>query len=96
MPNYRLTENAESDLIRIHQYGTRNFGKTSADQYYYAFIERFEELAHSPYHYPLIDNVRKGYRKCMCGVDTIYYRILESGDIEIVALLGRQDRRKWL
>lgn len=42
MGNYRLTEDAEADLIRIHQWGVRNHGEAQADRYYTAFFERFE------------------------------------------------------
>jgi len=33
---------------------------------------------------------KKGYRRCVCGVDSIYYRI-ENGTVEIMAIIGRQD-----
>ena len=39
---------------------------------------------------PAVDDIRLGYRRAVCGVDGIYYRI--HGDyIEIMRVLGRQD-----
>jgi len=34
MGNYKLSENAKADLIRIHQYGVREFGEAQADKYF--------------------------------------------------------------
>jgi toxin ParE1/3/4 len=35
--------------------------------------------------------VRKGYRRSVCGVDSIYYRVGDDGIVEIMAILGSQD-----
>jgi toxin ParE1/3/4 len=34
MANYKLSKLAKEDLIRIHEYGTRNFGEVSAEKYF--------------------------------------------------------------
>jgi toxin ParE1/3/4 len=34
MANYKLTEQAREDLIRIHQYGMARFGEKQADKYF--------------------------------------------------------------
>ena len=90
---YRLSADAESDLYRIWLYGVQNFGEAGADQYYNAFFERFEKLTQSPYSYPAVDHIREGYRRSVCGSDSIYYRIV-GDDIEIMNILGRQDISK--
>ena len=95
MGTYRLSNEAEADLIRIHQWGVRNFGEAQADRYYHAFFERFEQLAEQPLLYPAVDNIRKGYRRCVCGTDSIYYRI-HGETVEIMAIIGRQDEDEWL
>ena len=90
MGNYKLSEDAKADLIRIHQRGVREHGETQADKYYAAFFDRFEQLAEQPYLYQAVDYIREGYRRSVCGVDSIYYRI--AGDtVEIMNILGRQD-----
>ena len=95
MGRYKLSEEAEADLVRIHQHGMRLYGERQADKYFHAFFERFIELAEQPYFYAAVEDVRKGYRRSVCGVDNIYYRI-NGDDIEIMAVIGRQDTDKWL
>ena len=95
MGSYKLTEDAQADLIRIHQHGVRVHGEVQADRYYAVFFDRFEQLAEQPYLYQAADEIRKGYRQSVCGTDTIYYRVV-NGVVEIMAILGRQDRGEWL
>ena len=87
---YKLSENAEANLTEIYAYGLRTWGEAAADRYYYALIARFEEIAQQPYLYPAVDFIREGYRRSVCGVDSIYYRI-ENDTVEIMAILGSQD-----
>lgn len=68
---YKLSEDAKADLIRIHQHGVREYGEIQADKYYSAFFNRFEELAEQPYLYQGVDHIREGYRRSVCGVDSI-------------------------
>ena len=95
MGNYRLSQEAEADLVRIHQYGVRVYSEQQADQYFYAFFDRFEEIAENPYLYSPVEHIRLGYRRSVCGVDNIYYRI-DGVNIEIMAIIGQQDTKQWL
>ena len=88
--NYLLSEEAKDGLIRIHQYGTLRFGAKQADAYFDAFFEQFAMIANNPLHYPAVNHIRKGYRRCTCGVDSIYYRI-EDDVVQIMTIVGRQD-----
>jgi toxin ParE1/3/4 len=90
MANYRLTNEAESDLIRIHQYGIRMFGMAQADKYFHNFFDYFELIAQRPLAFMSVDEISKGCRCCPCGSDSIYYTILE-GTVEIIAIVGSQD-----
>jgi toxin ParE1/3/4 len=54
-------------------------------------FDRFEEIAERPNSYPAVDHIRKGYRRSVCGVDSIYYRVDDNGIVEIMAILGSQD-----
>ena len=92
---YKLSDEAEADLIRIHQHGVQHYGEQQADQYFRAFFERFEKLTEQPYLYSAVDHIRKGYRRSVCGADSVYYRIA-GDDIEIMAIIGRQDTGEWL
>jgi len=90
MADYKLTNEAKQDLIRIHQYGVDKFGMAQADKYYDSFFKCFDIIAQQPYSFESVDYVRNGYRRCACGADSIYYRIT-NGIVEIMAIVGRQN-----
>ena len=90
MATYKLTPDAENDLYRIWVYGASKFGIKQADKYYVAFFHQFDLIAKEPCMYPSVDYIRKGYRRGVSGVDSIYYCVV--GDVvEIMAIVGRQD-----
>ncbi len=93
MVSYKLTANAEEDLRRIYQWSFRNHGEAVADAYYSAFFDRFEQIAEQPLLYCPAEDIRKGYRSSVCGVDTIDYRLNENC-VEIMAILVRQNHKK--
>jgi toxin ParE1/3/4 len=90
MMEYRLSNEAKEDLIRIHQYGVEKFGMAQADKYFNTFFKYFDIIAQQPFSFESIDYIRKGYRRCACVADSIYYRI-NNGIVEIMAIVGRQD-----
>jgi len=90
MANYKLSESAKEDLIRIHHYGVKKFGVSQADKYFYAFFDYFESIAKRPFSFESVDFIKQGYRRCVCGSDSIYYRI-NNNEIEIMSIIGRQD-----
>ena len=47
-------------------------------------------MAEAPNQYQAVEHIRRGYRRIVCGVDTIYFR-LEGEMVEIMRVLGRQD-----
>lgn len=90
MAEYRLSNTAKEDLIRIHQFGVEMFGMIQADKYFNSFFDYFEIIAQRPFSFESVDYIKEGYRRCPCGSDSIYYRI--NGDIvEIMAIVGMQD-----
>ena len=90
MDKYRLSNEAKEDLIRIHHYGVEQFGIIQADKYFDTFFEYFDIIAKRPFSFESVDYIRSGYRRCVCGVDSIYFRV-ENGIVEIMAIVGRQD-----
>jgi toxin ParE1/3/4 len=90
MTNYRLSNQAKEDLIRIHQYGVKKFGMNQADKYFNTFFDHFELISQQPYSFKSVDHIMPGYRRCVCGVDNIFYRI-NKNVVEIMAIVGRQD-----
>ena len=90
MSKYKLSNVAKEDLIRIHQYGIKKFGLAQADKYFDSFFEYFGIIAKQPFSFESVDFIKKGYRRCVCGSDSIYYKV--NGDmVEIMAIIGRQD-----
>jgi toxin ParE1/3/4 len=90
MGNYKLTEDAKDDLRRIYRYGVKEFGEAQADLYYDALSRHFEQIAENPYLFQAIDHIRKEYRRSVCGVDSIFYRVVDD-TVEIISILSRQD-----
>jgi toxin ParE1/3/4 len=90
MPDYRLSEAAKEDLVVIALYGDEHFGITQSDRYRDKLKKRFAVIADTPLLYPAVDHIREGYRRSVCGVHSIYYRIDNEG-VEIMRVLGRQD-----
>lgn len=95
MGKYKLSNVAKEDLIRVHQYGVKKFGVNQADKYFEALFEHFELIAAQPFSFESVDYIRQGYRRCVCGVDAIYYRVNED-IVEIMAIIGRQDLNNTL
>lgn len=91
MYSYKLSFEAEEGITRIYEYGYYKFGVVQADRYYDMLFECFNKIAINPLMFPTADHIKKGYRSCVCGVDTIYYRINENRIIEIITIIGRQD-----
>ena len=95
MAEYRLSNAAKEDLIRIHHFGVEKFGMIQADKYFDTFFDYFEIIAQSPFSFESVDYIKKGYRRCPCGSDTIYYRINDNM-AEIMAIVGMQDLKNLL
>jgi toxin ParE1/3/4 len=95
MAEYRISNTAKEDLIRIHHYGVEKFGITQADEYFYSFFDYFEVIAQRPFSFESVDYIKKGYRRCPCGSDTIYYRINDN-IVEIMTIVGMQDLKNIL
>lgn len=90
MAKYKLSNAAKEDLIRIHHYGVKKFGIAQADIYFNSFFEYFEIIAKRPYSFESVDFIKTGYRRCVCGSDSIYYKI-SNKTVEIMAIIGSQD-----
>ncbi len=90
MAKYKLSNAAKEDLIRIHHYGVKKFGIVQADKYYDSFFKYFEIIAQRPLSFESVDFIKKGFRRCVCGSDSIYYKI-NNDIVEIMTIIGRQD-----
>ena len=90
MANYKLSTEAKDDLIRIYHYGVERFGATEAEKYFNTFFDYFDMIASRPFSFQSVDYIKKVYRRCVCGVDSIYFKINEN-TVEIMAIVGKQD-----
>ena len=90
MAKYRLSNAAKEDLIRIHHYGVERFGMTQADKYFDSFFKNFDILVQRPFSFESVNYIKEGYRRCVCGSDSIYYLVTDD-IVEIMAIVGRQD-----
>ena len=90
MVNYKLSNTAKEDLIRIHQFGVERFGIPQAEKYFDEFFKYFDKIAFNPLAFEAVNHIRIGYRKCPCGSDTTFYRITQD-EVEIMSIIGQQD-----
>lgn len=95
MAKYKLSNVAKEDLIRIHHYGVNRFGIKQADKYFESFFDYFEIIAKNPETFEKVDFIKQGYRRCVCGVDSIFFKIT-NGEVEIMTIIGRQDLNELL
>lgn len=93
--NLVLSRHADADLAAIYEYGFRTWGEEQADSYYDDLLSHFDQLCDNPFLYAPIDDIRLGYRRSVCGVHSIYYRVVES-DIQIMMVIGAQDIEREL
>ena len=91
MFKYILTIEAEEDIGRIYEYGYGQIGIIQAEKYYEMLFDCFEKIAKNLYLFPSAEHIKMGYRYCVCGVDTIFYRIASDETIVIITIIGRQD-----
>ncbi len=77
-------------INRIFEYGLRQFGVLQAVKYYEMLFDCFTKITSNPFLFPEAIRYREGYRYCVCGVDTIFYKI-NSDMVEIMAIIGRQN-----
>lgn len=87
---YKLSLDAKQDLKNIYTYGYHRWGEKQADIYFNGFFDAFSKISKQPDHYPEVDHIREGYRRCVCGVDSIYFR-QKNNEIEIMSIIGNQD-----
>lgn len=90
MADYKISRIAEEDLIRIYRFGVEKFGSKQARKYFNKFFDCFDLIASNPYVFEAVDYIKPGYRRCVCGSDSVYYRI-EDEKVEIMTIVGRQD-----
>jgi toxin ParE1/3/4 len=90
MVKYFLTNKAIEDLSKIWEYTFEVWSENQADKYYELLTSCFQELVRKPTigkHYHEIDNSILGLR---VGKHIVFYRVANSGDIEIIRILHQR------
>lgn len=91
MAHYRLSNVAKEDLIRIFSYGVTRFGEAQAEKYFSSFFDCFEEISRRPYSFEAVDYIKSGYRRAVCGSESVYFRVASDFVVEIMTIIGWQD-----
>ena len=86
MAEFRISNTAKEDLIRIHHYGVKKFGTTQADKYFESFFEYFEIIAQRSFSFESVDFIKNGYRRCVCGSDSIFFKVNENF-VDIITII---------
>lgn len=91
----RLSVVAEADLAALYEYGLVHWGERKADEYYDALIGHLDRLRENPFLYAPVEEIRPGYRRSVCGVHAIYYRVMRDS-VEVMAVIGMQDMQRHI
>lgn len=88
--SYRLSDAAEDDLRLIFEYGVDTWGVNLAAEFVRRIAMCLIEIAEAPVRFPVVEDIRAGYRRRVFEGHSIFYRI-EGPEVVIVRILGRQD-----
>lgn len=88
---YLLSQEAEHDIVRIYRFGFIKFGEAQTDKYFEALFNCFERIGKNPYQFPQASHIRKSYHYCVCGSDTIYFKLTTNEIPEIIRIIGKQE-----
>ena len=91
MPNYKFSETAEADLVRIYHWDSRDTGMNKL----ICISTRSSIILNKSLSTHPVTEIREGYRRSVCGSDNVYYRIAD-GIVEIMAIVGAQDADQWV
>lgn len=91
MPEYVLSQEAGEDFERLFEFGIDNFGVTKASSYSNGLKDRFNEIAHNPYHWQSVEYIRTKYRRSVYRNHSIYYIVESEKNIRIMRILGKED-----
>ncbi|WP_424973320.1 type II toxin-antitoxin system RelE/ParE family toxin [Dinoroseobacter sp. S76] len=96
MTEYRLSKDAEQDVIDIYLYTVENFGARQADRYVDELEERFKVIASSPKLGRRYDEVKAGVRRLAYESHSIYYTVGSHGIFVLRILHQRMDPGRHL
>jgi len=95
MGRYRLTLAAEEDFALILEQGILEYGFDAGIRYHVKLEQRFETIVERPKSYQSVEHILKNYRRSVCGVHSIYFRV-DAEEIVTVRILKKQDPLRQL
>ena len=97
MAKYALTNKAVEDLSEIWNYTYEAWSESQADKYYELIIAACQEIAETPASGKNYDEISKEILGFGVGKHIIFYRKLNSKEIEVIRILHeRMDLRNRL
>lgn len=91
MPDYRLTEAADNDILQIAIYTLRTWGEAQSDRYLNGMHKLFGRLSVKPELGINCDSIRPGYVRFRYRSHIVFYRKVSSGVLIIRVLHGQMD-----
>ncbi len=89
MTAYRLTRQADRNLIDIYLYSAERFGIRQADSYANSLQKTFDLLADNPLMGRTADEIRPGLRRHEHASHVIFYRQTNQGLLIVGVIHGR-------
>lgn len=90
MTGYLLSPAAQADLSDIWDYSARTWGTEQADRYILAIRDACKALAAGRKRGRPIDDIRPGYRKFAVQSHFLFYRVTDTGLIDVVRILHQR------
>jgi toxin ParE1/3/4 len=90
MNGYLLSPAAQADLEQIWDYTAANWGAEQAVSYILGIRAACESLASGRNHGTGIDDIRAGYRKLTVGSHLLFFRVTDTGLINVVRVLHQK------
>lgn len=93
---YRVTRQADQDIVAIYSWSVRNFGQSQAERYYIDLCLAFDLIAANPLLSRERPEIDPPVRLYSCRSHLIVYRIDQDGVLILRVLHGRQDWERVL
>ena len=92
MAEFRVTDRADEDLIKIYMEGCELFGPLQAAKYQFELDDCFSLLAENPHMGRRADRIAPGVRRHEHGSHVILYREEKGGVLILAVAHGRSVR----
>lgn len=90
MAKYFLTNKAVEDLSAIWEYSYEVWSESQADKYYGFLTSSFQEIVQNPDIGKNYDEIARTILGLRVGNHIVFYRLAQSGDIEILRILHQR------